>query len=258
MFENDYPITWCPGCPNYVIKEALKKAMTELVDEGEKKENFVLVTDIGCNSKIYDYLDVSGLYGLHGRAIPAAAGVQAGKPELRVIAISGDGGAYMEGISHFTYACRHNQDMTLLVFDNQVFSLTTGQATCTTEPGFIEKTHPFGVKEKPFNPLVMALEAGASFVARGSAMDVKHLTELIKKAVKHKGFSFVDIIQPCGVYHDIREFVREGTYTIEPMNFDEAIKEAKKWDFTTKNKFSIGVLYQEERKTFEEKYVKRD
>jgi 2-oxoglutarate ferredoxin oxidoreductase subunit beta len=227
--------------------------MISLIAKGQKKEDFVIVTDIGCNSKIYDYLNVSGLYGLHGRALPAALGVNNGNPKLNVIAIAGDGGAYMEGISHFVHACRYNQNITYLVFNNQVFSLTTGQASTTTEKGFVARAHP--VKEEPMNPLVLALDLGASFVARSSAMDLQHLTDTIQKAIEHKGFSFVDIIQPCGIYHDIRSYAKTNTYKIEPLDRQSALIEAKKWNHMPEDKFPIGIFCREEKETFEEKYL---
>jgi len=240
MFETKYPITWCPGCPNFLIKKAIAMALSS---SGYKKEQFVAVTDIGCNSKIYDYLNISGFYGLHGRAIPTAVGVKIGNPKLQVLCISGDGAAYSEGISHFIHACRNNINITLLVHDNQVFSLTTGQATPTTEIGFVEKTHPSGVKEKPLNPLLLALEAGATFVARASALDLKHLSEVIEEAVKHPGFSFIDILQPCLVYHDNSDFLKKNTYKIKPMSFEKALEEARKWDYQLQGKVAVGVFY---------------
>lgn len=243
MLETKYPITWCPGCPNFMIKKAVTNALSSLLKQGYKKEQFVAVTDIGCNSKIYDYLDVSGFYGLHGRAIPTAMGIKIGNPKLEVLCFSGDGGAYSEGISHFMHACRSNINLTLLVHDNQVFSLTTGQATPTTEKGFVEKTHPSGVRERPMNPLLLALEAGATFVARVSALDLKHLSEVIEEAIKHPGFSFIDILQPCLVYHDNSKYLRENTYKIKSMSFSRALEEARKWNYEVNGKVAVGIFY---------------
>ncbi|MBU0460100.1 MAG: 2-oxoacid:ferredoxin oxidoreductase subunit beta [Nanoarchaeota archaeon] len=257
MFETKNENTWCPGCPNFMIEAAVKKVLENLTKSNYKKEDFAMVTDIGCNSKIYDYLDISGFYGLHGRAIPTAFGVKVGNPKLQVLCFSGDGGAFSEGLSHFIHACRSNINMTLLVHNNQVFSLTTGQATATTEKGFVERTHPFGVQEKALNPVVLALEAGASFVSRVSALDPKQLIFVIGEAIKHSGFSFVEIIQPCKVYHDCSTFVRENSYQIKPMLFVKAVEEARKWDYAQAGKIPFGIFFKERRKTFEENYLVR-
>src|SRR3989344_647812 len=251
--STDYKITWCPGCPDFIIKKAIEKAVQELITKGYKQEDFVMVTDIGCNSKIYDYLNLSGFYGLHGRTIPAALGVKIGNPKLTVIGIAGDGGTLNEGLDHFIHACRYNTDITFLLFNNQVFSLTTRQATATTEEGFMEKTHPSGVKEKPLNPVVLALEAGATFVARTSSLDLGGMSQIIQEAIVHKGFSFVDIIQPCIVYHDTSDFLRKNCYKIEPMDLPKAIEEARKWDYAPQGKIPMGIFYQVKEETFEEK-----
>ena len=143
-------------------------------------------------------------------------------------AVGGDGGVYNEGMGHFVHACRYNPNITLIVFDNQVFSLTTGQSTATSEIGFIEKTHPFGIKEMPLNPLVLALELGATFVSRVSALDLNQMSEVIEEAVKHEGFSLIEVLQPCLSYHDFSDFLKKNAYKIEPMGYEMALKEAKK------------------------------
>ncbi len=255
MLETTNENTWCPGCPNFLIKKAVETAISRLMEQGYPKESFVVVTDIGCNSKIYDYLDCSGFYGLHGRALPAAFGVKAGNPKLNVIVFAGDGGTYSEGLSHFIHACRYNLNITLLVHNNGVFSLTTGQASPTTEPGFVEKTHPFGVQEMPLNPVALALESGASFVARVSALDLKQMAAVIEEAVKHSGFSYLDILQPCLVYHDFSSFLRKNAYQIGPQPLDKALVEARKWNYADSVKVALGIFYQEKRKTFEESFL---
>lgn len=252
--KTDCPLTWCPGCPNFLINLSVQKAVESLIGQGHKKEDFVVVTDIGCNSKIYDYLDLSGFYGLHGRSLPTGFGIKVGNPKLKVLVFVGDGGMFSEGISHFIHVCRYNIDLTLLVFNNGIFSLTTGQTSPTTEKGFVEKTHPFGVQEEPLNPLVLALDSGASFVARASALDFKGTTKVIEEAVKHKGFSFVDILQPCLVYHDFSEFLKKNNYSVNPLSLEEAQIEARKWNYAPEGKVGVGVFFKEEKKTFAEKY----
>ncbi|MBS3123086.1 2-oxoacid:ferredoxin oxidoreductase subunit beta [Candidatus Woesearchaeota archaeon] len=258
MFKTNNPNTWCAGCPDFMIKAALERAMTALIkEEGWKKEELVLVTDIGCNSKIYDYLDMSAFDGLHGRAIPSAIGINLGNPKLKVIVCAGDGGTYNEGMEHFLHACRYNPDITLLVFNNQVFSLTIGQATSTTEEGFVEKTHPEGVQEKPINPISLALENGASFVARVSALELLHMEEVFKKAIKHKGLSFIDILQPCIVFHNTSDYLKKNTVKIEPAGLEKAKEEASKWSYKTEGQIAIGIFYEERKKTMDEKYLSK-
>ncbi len=261
MLETKHKITWCPGCPNYLIKQALQTAITNLTQQGCQKESFVIVTDIGCNSKIYDYLDLSAFYGLHGRAIPTGFGVKVGNPKLNVLVIAGDGGTYNEGLDHFIHACRYNINLTLLVHNNGIFSLTTGQASATTEPGFVEKTHPFGVQEEALNPISLALESGASFAARASALDVNQMAAIIEQGIKHPGFSFIDILQPCLVYHNFSNLLKENTYTLKnPLPLEKAIAESRKGYFApkglSKEKKALGIFFQEKKKTFEEKYLK--
>ncbi len=255
MLATKNEITWCPGCPNFLIKRAVEKALGNLMKD-YPKEDFVIVTDIGCSSKMYDYINLSGFYGLHGRAIPAAFGMAVANPKLKIMVFAGDGGTYNEGISHFIHACRYNADMTIIVHNNQVFSLTTGQSTATTETDFVEKTHPYGVKEKPVNPVLLALESGAGFVARASALDIEHTAKIIEEAVRHPGFSFVDILQPCLTYHDNSKFLKENTFkmSLDSFSFSEAVDEARKWDYNSESKVGIGIFFNEKKETFAEKY----
>ncbi len=260
MLETKNKITWCPGCPNFLIKQAVQTAITNLIQQGYPKESFVIVTDIGCNSKIYDYLDLSAFYGLHGRAIPTGFGIKVGNPKLNVLVIAGDGGTYNEGLDHFIHACRYNINLTLLVHNNGAFSLTTGQASATTKKGVIEKTHPFGVQEDALNPLSLALESGASFVARTSALDLNQMIAIIEQGIKHPGFSFIDILQPCLVYNNFSEILKKNSYTLKnPLPLEKAFIEARKSAFALENpakeKIALGLFFQEKKPTFEEKYA---
>ena len=139
-----HEITWCPGCTNFMILESVKRAFAKLISEGTKQEDIAIVTGIGCHAKIFDYLNVSGFYGLHGRVIPIALGIKLGNPNLTVVGFEGDGDAYAEGIEHFIHAGRYNANMTLIVHDNRTFALTTGQATPTSPQGYKSKVSPFG------------------------------------------------------------------------------------------------------------------
>ena len=168
--------TWCPGCPNFGILQASKEALTDLIKENKvKAKDITIVTGIGCHAKIFDYLNVNSFYGIHGRVLPICLGINVSNPELTVIGFGGDGDTYAEGISHLVHTCRHNPDLTMIVHNNQVFSLTIGQATPTSEKGFISGSTPLGIKEQPLNPLALALISGASFVARGYALEIGHL-----------------------------------------------------------------------------------
>jgi 2-oxoglutarate ferredoxin oxidoreductase subunit beta len=228
--------TWCPGCPNFGILESFKKAVAELADENKIKiKDTAIVTGIGCHAKIYDYLNLNGFYGIHGRVLPTALGIKVSNPGLSVVGFGGDGDTYAEGISHFIHACRYNADLTMIVHNNQVFSLTTGQATPTTEKGFVDGSTPLGVAEKPLNPITLALIAGASFVARGYALEAEHLKNIIKQAMEHKGFSFIDILQPCIIFHNVIPYFKKNIYKLEKSYDSSNLKEAKKrseeWDY---------------------------
>lgn len=254
--------TWCPGCPNFGILQAAKEALSELANEGNLKiTDTVISAGIGCHAKIYDYLNLKGFYGLHGRTLPIALGIKLGNPNLTVIGFGGDGDTFAEGMEHFIHNCRYNADIAMLVHNNQVFSLTTGQFTPTTEKGFKDGSSPLGLAERPINPLVLAMEAGATFVARGYALQVPHLKELMKKAITHKGFAFVDILQPCIVYHKYSlPYLNKNVYRMEETrdtgNFDDGLAKAREWDYSYEKdtKVPIGVFYKTQRPTFESQW----
>lgn len=249
------PITWCPGCPNYMILESVKKALEELIKKGYKHEDFAMVTDIGCNGKIFDYLNISGLYGLHGRALITAFGLTLANPNLHVLAFMGDGGCYSEGIEHFIHAGRHNSNMTLIVHDNQSFSLTTGQATPTSQQGFKTKAEPLGEFDKPLNPLKLALASNFSFIARCNARDIEHTAEVLEKAIKHNGFSYVEIMQDCIVFNTEMDNKDSLMYKIENKDKKRAEQLAEEWDYNSKKgKIPIGIIYQEQRKTLQDEW----
>jgi 2-oxoglutarate ferredoxin oxidoreductase subunit beta len=198
------PITWCPGCPNNVVLYALKSALGELIASRKiRKQDVVIVTDIGCSGKMYDYLDLNAFYGLHGRAIPIALGVKLGNPKLTVIAVAGDGGTYSEGVNHLTSSGRMNSDITVIVLNNGVLALTKGQATPTKLSMSTGKT-------TDFDPIAMALASKASFVGQETTFDLSSLQATVKKAINHKGFSLVDIIEPCLSYNNNGEWLRRN------------------------------------------------
>ena len=249
-------ITWCPGCTNFLILESVRRTVAKLISEGEKHENFVITTDIGCNSKIFDYLNVSGFYGLHGRSLPTAEGIKLGNPNLNVIAFTGDGGIYSEGIEHFVHAGRFNADMTLIVMDNQSFSLTTGQATPTTQQCYKNKSEPLGEFNLPLNPIKLALASGITFIARCNARDINHMAEILEQAIKHKGLSFVEIIQDCLIFNDEADNKDKLMYKIEKnSDIKKANELADEYNYNSKSgKIPIGILFQDQKPTLEDKW----
>jgi len=260
-FDTKEIITWCSGCLNHSILNSAKKAFTNLVNNKKiKKENIVVVTGIGCASKIFDYINVSGFYGLHGRVMPTAMGIKIGNPDLTVVGFAGDGDTYAEGIGHLPHVARKNVNLTLIVHDNQIFALTTGQTTPTSAIGDITKTSPFGVKDLPLNPIAFAIVCGATFVARVSTLDPDHMTEVFEKAIDHKGFSFVEVLQPCLILHNNISYLSGRAYKLDKsLEFNDAIKKAYEWNYTKdeKAKIPVGIFYQTTRPTFEDNLVNK-
>ncbi len=248
-------ITWCPGCSNFCILASVKKAISNLIKKGHKQEDFAMTTDIGCSSKIYDYLNISGIYGLHGRALPTGFGIKLGNPNLKVLSFVGDGGIYNEGISHLMHAGRYNADMVLIVHDNQSFSLTTGQPTATSQIGFKSKASPQGELDEPLNPIKIALASNIGFIARCDAKNIKHTAEIIEKAIKYKGFAFVEIMQDCLIFNK-EVNCKSGMYEISNKeNLKKAEKLADEWNYNTKQgKIPMGIIYEKLKPSLEEKY----
>jgi 2-oxoglutarate ferredoxin oxidoreductase subunit beta len=249
-------ITWCPGCPNFMILEAVKRVIAKLISEGEKQENFAMTTDIGCNSKIYDYVNISGIYGLHGRSLPTGLGLKLGNPNLKVLSFVGDGGIYDEGGGHLIHAGRYNADMVLIVHDNQSFSLTTGQPTATSQQGYKSKANPFGVSDRPLNPLRLALASNIGFIARCNARDIEHTAEVLEKALKYNGFAFVEVLQDCLIFNKDINNKDKSMYKIQDnKDIQKAYALAGEWDYNKKDgKIPIGVIYKEEKPSLTEKW----
>jgi 2-oxoglutarate ferredoxin oxidoreductase subunit beta len=251
------PPTWCPGCFNFHILAGFKKFIKGEISKGRKKDDFSIVTGIGCQGKIFDYVNLNGLNTLHGREIPSATGIKLGNPNLNVYAFGGDGGTYQEGISHLIHAAKKNIDMTFLVHNNQVFALTVGQPTVVSEEGFSDKTVPEGITEKPLNPIKLMLSSNASFVARVFA-DLKQIEWILGEAKKHKGFKFIEVIQPCIIFHDDKGY-KEKTYMLHEKKHDssdwkKAMEKAEEFDYQLKKdtKIPLGIFYKEKRETLED------
>jgi len=237
--------TWCPGCGNFGILQSIKQTIIKLEEKGYKRENFAISAGIGCHGKIWDYLKLHGLYSLHGRPTATIQGIKIANPDLKVIAFSGDGDALAEGISHTIFAAKRNSDMTLVMHDNNVYALTTGQFTPTSEKGYKGPSTPEGSPEEPFNPLSLILEANATFVAQVFPGKLDHMVNTLVKAIEHEGFSFVKVLQPAVAYVNTWALYNKKTEIIEDngKDYDRAMKLAK-----TKDKYPIGVIYQNKEK----------
>ncbi|OHB62657.1 MAG: 2-oxoacid ferredoxin oxidoreductase [Planctomycetes bacterium RBG_13_50_24] len=247
---NDIDIAWCPGCGNFPILKTLKRALAELQI---KSTDLVLVSGIGQAAKIPHYLKANVFNGLHGRALPAATAIKAANPALTVIAESGDGDMYGEGGNHFIHTIRRNPNITNIVHNNMVYGLTKGQASPTSQKGFVTPVQVRGVFLEPFNPLAVAIALNASFVARAFAGDIDRTVDILKKAIEHKGYALVDIFQPCVTFNRINtiQWFKEHTYYLEdhdPSDRQKAFEKA-----TETEKLPLGVFYKSPQKpAFEE------
>ncbi|TAJ44866.1 thiamine pyrophosphate-dependent enzyme [Methanofollis fontis] len=241
--------TWCPGCGNFSIQHALKAVLDDLADEGHPPETFVLVSGIGCHAKIADYMNMNTFYSIHGRGTAAAAGIKLARPDLTVISCAGDGDAYAEGLDHLIFGAKRNTDITVIVHDNRVYGLTTGQYTPTSKMGFPGRSTPAGVRESPINPLEVMLASGATFVARGYTRQMDHLKSILKAAILHRGFSFVDVLQICATYNNLTDYYNERIYLLDGNDtgdFDAAFRTAREWDYSSDAPIALGIFYRQE------------
>ncbi|OGR93042.1 MAG: 2-oxoacid ferredoxin oxidoreductase [Elusimicrobia bacterium RIFCSPLOWO2_01_FULL_59_12] len=252
VFKSDIKPDWCPGCGDFGVLNSLQKACADLNLEPHQ---VMIVSGIGCSSNLPGFFNSYGLHTLHGRSLPVASGVKLGNSDLTVIATGGDGDGYGIGAGHFVHSMRRNLDITYIVMDNQIYGLTTGQASPTTERMIKTKSTPQGNLESQLNPIALALAGGASFVARGFSGEPTHLAELYKQAIRHKGFALVDVFSPCMTYNKNNTYTwfKERIYKLEdqrhdPKNFEAAMARSQEWG----TQIPIGVFYQNERMTYEE------
>jgi len=259
--------TWCPGCGNFGTEVALKGALAEL---GLSPEKVVLVFDIGCSGNANNWYRAYTFHSLHGRSIPLAEGIKLANHEETVIVFGGDGGIYAEGGNHLIHAARRNIDITCIVANNQIYGLTTGQASPTSNLGFKTKTTPEGVVEAPLQPLALtlAISQETSFVARGFAGDISHLQKIIVEAIKHKGFSLVDVLQPCVTFNNLNTFdwFRKRIYKLDgdksynQENKMQALEKSMEWpsrqspNKDSDEKIPIGIFYKKDRPVFEDHF----
>jgi 2-oxoglutarate ferredoxin oxidoreductase subunit beta len=234
---------WCPGCGDFSVLSALQAALFEL---GLKPHEVVVISGIGCSSNLPGFMNTYGMHTLHGRALAVGTGVKMGNHNLKVICVGGDGDGYGIGGNHFLHTMRRNMDITYIVMDNQIYGLTTGQTSPTSVKGMKTKSTPHGSVENPINPMPFAMVGGATYVARGFSGKQKHLVDLLKGAIMHKGFALVDVFSPCVTYNKdntyqwfnprVKALEEQGH---DPSDFKKALEKAYQWD----NEIPIGLLW---------------
>jgi 2-oxoglutarate ferredoxin oxidoreductase subunit beta len=252
--------TWCPGCGNFGILASIKKALADLENDGLDLNKVAIVSGIGCHAKIADYINVNSFYSIHGRVPPPMTGIKLANPDLTVIGHAGDGDAYGEGIEHLIFSAKRNIDMTFIVHNNRIYGLTTGQFTPTSPSGFKGRSTPKGSPEDPLNPVELMISAGATFVARGYTKNMKQLQSLIKAAINHKGFSFIDVLQPCFTFFNTYDYYNERVYELTEQDHDAsdrnlAFVKAREWAYGEGERIPIGLFYQVKKTTYGERLL---
>ena len=244
-FKSDYKPVWCPGCGDYAVLLAIQKALAAL---GLRPENVAIVSGIGCSSRLPAYTSCYGFHGVHGRSLPAATGLKVARPDLTVLVASGDGDGYSIGGNHFLHACRRNVDLTYIVMDNHVYGMTKGQPSPTTEPDWDSKLSPGGTGVREFHPLVIALASGANFVARAFSGDPNGCAQILAEAIRHPGFSFVEILSPCVTFRPDQRSWKDLVHPAPVEATDDAARAARR--IMTDDGFNIGVLYRGNRPVY--------
>ena len=246
-----FDTAWCPGCGNFAVLDALKDALVKL---NLDPHNLVLVSGIGQAAKLPHYLNCNVFNGLHGRAIPAATGIKIANNKLVVLVSSGDGDIYGEGGNHLIHAIRRNIDITVIVHNNQVYALTKGQASPTSDLGYVTKVQPRGVIEEPVHPLSLAIALGCGFAARSFAGDKEHLSLMIQEGVRHKGFALIDTLQWCVTFNKKNNFswYKQRSYKLgadyDPTDKLKAFEKSLEWG----ERIPIGIIYKNGRPSYEE------
>jgi 2-oxoglutarate ferredoxin oxidoreductase subunit beta len=253
-FDTSANNTWCPGCGNFAILNAVKQTLTEMNKEPWET---VAVTGIGCHGKITDYMGVNGIHTIHGRVLPVATAVKLANHKLTVIGFAGDGDGMNIGIGHYPHAVRRNVNMTYILHNNLIYGLTTGQTSPTSKKGYVSKTSPRGSWEKAINPLTQALTSGATFVSRVFAGELDHFKKVLKQAIKHEGFALVDVLQPCVSWNKVNtyQYYRDRVVKLEdlghnPTDWDMGYLRAEEWG----DKIPIGVFYKSDEPSYEKNF----
>ena len=244
-FTSDVTPVWCPGCGDFHVLMSVTRAMAEL---GRPPEEVAVISGIGCSSRIPAYTNCYGFHGVHGRSLAVAAGLKVARPDLTVMAMSGDGDGFSIGGNHFLHACRRNVDMTYIVMDNRVYGMTKGQPSPTTEPDWDSALSPGGTGLSPFHPLVIALASGANFVAREFSGSIKQTTRTIVEAVKHPGFSFVEILSPCVTFRPDEKEWKNQVHVASVAETDDPGRAARR--IMTDDGMNTGILYRGNRRPY--------
>ena len=252
-FEGIVDPDWCPGCGDFGVLKAVK---TGAAKAGVLPKDLVVVSGIGCSSNLPGYVHSYGFHSLHGRAVAVATGIRLANTDLKVVITGGDGDGYGIGIGHFIHAMRRNLDLTYVVMDNQIYGLTTGQASPTTTKEARTKSTPNGNVELPINPLALALVSGATYIARGYSGEPNHLSDLISAGIQHKGFALIDVFSPCVTYNKLntyaffkkRIYKLEDDKTYDSNNAKAAMEKADEWG----DRIPIGVVYKNLQPTYED------
>lgn len=244
---------WCPGCGDFGVLNAMKRAALQL---GLLPHELMFVSGIGCSSNLPGFIHSYGVHSLHGRAVPVATGIHLANPDLHVVITGGDGDGYGIGMGHFVHAMRRNLDLTYVVMDNQIYGLTTGQASPTTMKDVRTKTTPRGNAELPINPLALAIVSGATYVARGFSGDTRQLADLFAGAIAHKGFALVDVFSPCVTFNKVNTYAwfKQRVYSLadeesyDPSDPEAALRKAFEWG----DRIPLGLFYQSEQPIYED------
>jgi 2-oxoglutarate ferredoxin oxidoreductase subunit beta len=244
-YKSSYKPIWCPGCGDYSVLSSVTKALAMMA---VPPEEVVVVSGIGCSSRIPAYTTCYGFHGVHGRALAAATGLKVARPELTVLVTGGDGDGYSIGGNHFMHACRRNVDLTYIVMDNHVYGMTKGQASPTTEPDWDSKLSPGGTGVRSFHPLVIALASGANFVARAFAGDPNGTAEVIAQGIRHPGFSFIEVLSPCVTFRPEQREWKQHVHPAPVAATDDPARAARR--IMTDDGLNIGVLYAGDRKPY--------
>lgn len=245
-YRSDVNPVWCPGCGDFHVLMSITKALAEL---GTPPQDIAVISGIGCSSRIPAYTNCYGFHGVHGRSLALATGLKVARPDLTVMVMSGDGDGFSIGGNHFLHACRRNVDMTYIVMDNRVYGMTKGQPSPTTEPDWDSALSPGGTGLSPFHPLVIALASGANFVAREFSGDIKNSTRTIVEAVRHPGFSFVEILSPCVTFRPDEKDWKKTVHKASVDATDDPARAARR--IMTDDGMNVGVLYRGKRKPYE-------
>ncbi|MEM3685027.1 MAG: 2-oxoacid:ferredoxin oxidoreductase subunit beta [Conexivisphaerales archaeon] len=250
-FESDTRPDWCPGCGDFGVLAALKDALQK---SGRQPHEVVVVSGIGCSSNLPGYIRTYGFHGLHGRPVPVAVGIKNANPKLLVIATAGDGDEYGIGFNHVVHAARRNDDIKLIVMNNEIYGLTTGQLSPTSKLGQKTKTSPDGSIIYPLKPLPTILGAGGTFIARTFSGDPKHMSWVIQEAIKHRGFALVDAISPCVTWHNIYDEVKKLFYRLEDRGYKPDDENEAYKAMNAQDGIPIGIFYRrEDKQSFQER-----